>query len=377
MNTQHRSPSLPRIALFSAVASLLAAMAFGIHVLLSTGYAGTAAPSGKADSLTADDSSLTIAAVGDVMMGTTYPSPQLPPDDGRGMLAPFHAVLRAADLAFGNLEGPLLDGGTTTKCISDTANCYAFRVPTRYGAYLKDAGFDLLSIANNHALDFGEQGRASTVRVLDSLGIAWSGVPASSAVRVVRGCRVGFIAFSYDDDSNNLRALDQAKKSVRTLAAQCDIVIVSFHGGAEGAKHQHVPLGEETAFGEKRGALRSFAHAMVDAGADLLLGHGPHVVRGVELYHRRLIAYSLGNFATYAMFNLNGPNGLTCILEARLGRDGRFLEGRLIPAKQLKPGGPVPDPAAAIVPLVRTLTAEDFGEAGPIIRDDGRIDVRR
>ncbi|MBL0176861.1 MAG: CapA family protein [Ignavibacteria bacterium] len=374
---RHVLKSLPRIAVLSAVASLLIATAFGIHALLSTGYAGTVASSQRADSLHAADSSISIAAVGDIMMGTTYPVPQLPPDDGRGMLVPFHAVLRAADIAFGNLEGPLLDGGTTTKCAGDTANCYAFRVPTRYGAYLKDAGFDLLSIANNHALDFGEQGRERTVRVLDSLGIAWSGIPASSAIRVVRGRRVGFIAFSYDDDSNNLRDLDRAKVLVRALAAQCHIVLVSFHGGAEGAKHQHVPHGEERAFGENRGALRQFTHAMIDAGADLVLGHGPHVVRGLEMYKQRLIAYSLGNFATYAMFNLNGPNGLTCILEARLGGDGRFLDGRLVPAKQFKPGGPVPDPVAAIIPVVRKLTTEDFGEAGPIIRDDGRIDIRR
>lgn len=371
--------SQPGRRLLSAV-MLCSVLAVSAFALLTDGARGADAyrkAPAPVDSMPLFDSAITIAAVGDIMMGTTFPSAMLPPEDGRLMLLPLASVLQGADLAFGNLEGPLLDGGNTKKCVKDTVNCYAFRVPTRYGAYLQAAGFDLLSIANNHALDFGEQGRASSIRVLDSLGIAWSGPPGTFAERVMRGCRVAFVAFSYDDDSNNLRDTRRARELVRALAASHDIVIVSFHGGAEGAKHQHVPHGEETAFGEQRGDLRSFTHAMIDAGADLLLGHGPHVVRGLEVYKQRLIAYSLGNFATYAMFNLNGPNGLACILQTRLATDGRLLGGFLLPVKQIKPGGPLADPEAAIVPIVQKLSEEDFGENSPKIGGDGKFAARK
>ena len=103
-------------------------------------------------------------------------------------------------------------------------------------------------------------------------------------------------------------------------------MIVGFHGGAEGATHQHVLEGDETFLGEDRGDLRRFTHAAIDAGADLVLGSGPHVVRAMEIYKGKLIAYSLGNFATYGPFNLNAENGLTLVLEAHLAPDGTFLQ---------------------------------------------------
>ncbi len=319
---------------------------------------------------------ITIAAVGDVMLGSTFPEDepvQLPPEDGARELGEVAPILSAADLAFGNLEGPMLEGGTSTKCRKPGTTCYAFRVPTRYGRYLREAGFRAMSLANNHAGDFGAAGRASTRRVLDALGIGHSGEIGDVAHLTVKGRRVSVIAFAICDGCYDLNDLEAARKAVAELAAASDLVVVSFHGGAEGAAYQHVPYGPEEFLGENRGDLRTFTHAMVDAGAAIVLGSGPHVVRGMEVYRGRLIAYSLGNFATYGRFNLSGPNGLSLVLEARLGADGTFLAGKIHPVKQSKPGGPRLDPAGEIIPKVRELSRADFGDSAVRIDADGSL----
>jgi hypothetical protein len=320
------------------------------------------------------DNKLTVAAVGDIMMGSTYPDASgLPPEDGATMLSEVKPILSAADIAFGNLEGPMLEGGATSKCSPTSTRCFAFRVPTRYGKHLKDAGFDVLSLANNHAYDFGPEGRESSMRVLNELGIAHSGKVGDIASMNVKGRRVAVIAFATYPTSYNFLDIENAKRLVAGLAGKNDIVIVSFHGGAEGPTNQHVPRGPENYLGEDRGDLRKFTHAMIDAGADLLIGHGPHVVRGMEVYRNRLIAYSLGNFATYGKFQLVGPTSLSLILEAQLATDGAFLGGKIHPALQTKPGGPRLDTYRTVVPVIRQLSMDDFGTSAIRVSDDGTI----
>jgi len=315
---------------------------------------------------------ISISAVGDVMLGSAWPNGGwLPPDDGARLLAEVAPILSASDLTFGNLEGPMVDDGTSTKCPEASARCYAFRVPTRYGRYLKEAGFDVMSLANNHALDFGAAGRQSSKRVLDSLGIAHSGEVGDIAHLRVKGKQIALIAFTTYDTSYNLNNLEMARHLVRDLATRADLVVVSFHGGGEGAGYQHVPYASELFLGENRGNLRQFAHAVIDAGAALVIGHGPHVVRGMEIYRGHLIAYSLGNFATYGSFNLSGPQGLSLILQARLAADGRFLGGRIHPVRQERPGGPRLDPNRAIIPLLTQLSQQDFGASAVRISADG------
>jgi poly-gamma-glutamate capsule biosynthesis protein CapA/YwtB (metallophosphatase superfamily) len=320
---------------------------------------------------------IVIAAVGDIMLGSTFPDATgefLPPNDGATLLAEVTPILASADVAFGNLEGPMIDGGTSDKCPPDTVGrCYAFRMPTRYGVYLKTAGLDVLGVANNHATDFGMVGRATTRLVLASLGIQTTGDIGSIAHFLVKGTKIAVVAFATYPTFHNLNELAEARRLVADLAARADIVIVSFHGGAEGAAYQHVPFGAEQFLGENRGDLRTFAHAMVDVGAHLVFGHGPHVVRGMEMYKGRLIAYSLGNFATYGSFNLSGPNGLSLILEVRLGTDGVFRAARIHPVKQEKPGGPIFDREAQVIPLLRELSRADFGATAPQITADGWI----
>ena len=321
------------------------------------------------------------------MLGTNFPSPEhLPPDStlcarptapdgcGENVLTAVAPLLRNADLTFVNLEGPLADPTTTTDKCDPGENCYAFRMPLRYGRFLKDAGVDAVSIANNHATDFGEKGRRQTIQTLDELGIAWSGPPGTTATLRREDRRVGLVAFHTSRSGNYLNDHDAAAALVDSLARRTDVTLVSFHGGAEGADALHVPDTMETFYGEKRGHLRAFARRVVDAGADLVLGHGPHVPRGMELYRGRLVAYSLGNFATYGRFNLSGPLGLGLVLEARLGENGRFLGGRLLSTRQRGEGVPVPDPRRReAARLVRRLSAEDFSNPDLTTWPDGRL----
>lgn len=317
---------------------------------------------------------LRIRAVGDVMLGTDFPDAgYLPPGDAN-VLAAVAELLADADLTFANLEGPFLDGGATQKCGErEGSTCYAFRTPTRYGGYLREAGIRLASLANNHARDFGEEGREATVALLDSLGIHWSGPAGTYASLRKNGLDVAMIAFHTAEHSNFLNDEAGAAEAVARLAEGHDVVIVSFHGGAEGGGRTRVPHGREFFLGEDRGDLRRFARTVVDAGADLVIGHGPHVPRGLELYRGRLVAYSLGNFATYGRFNLRGASGLAPILEVELGRDGRFLGGRILSARQVGRGVPEPDPTRAAALLMRRLSREDFPDSEAEILPDGSI----
>ncbi len=316
-------------------------------------------------------------AVGDVMLGTTFPDEtggDLPPKDGADLLQEVTPILQRGDITFGNLEGPLVDGGVSAKCRGKRlGTCYAFRVPTRYAKYLKEAGFSVMGLANNHAMDFGAEGRASSRQALEQVGIVHTGEVGDIAHLTVKGKRVAMIAFATYPNAYNLLDLDNAVQTIRDARADADMVIVSFHGGAEGATHQHVPEGDETFLGEDRGDLRRFAHAAVDAGAQVVVGSGPHVVRGMEVYKGKLIAYSLGNFATYGPFNLSAENGLSLILEAHLGPDGSFQGGHVYPVRQEKPGGPKIDAANSILPILRNLSSADFGENGVTISDSGEL----
>jgi len=320
------------------------------------------------------DATVRLRAVGDVMLGSDFPKPEdgLPPEGGAQSLAQVKDALADADLTFINLEGPLCDSGSTNKC-GKGRNCYAFRTPTSYVRWLTEAGVDLASTANNHSGDFGEECRRETERTLDAAGIRWSGAPGTIATTESNGLKVGMVAFHTSASCNHLNDHAAAVALVKQAKEAHDLVLVSFHGGAEGAKHQHVPYEQETFFGENRGHLRVVTRLLIDAGADLVIGHGPHVLRGLEFYKGRLIAYSLGNFATYGSFNLRGPNGLGAILEVTLDAKGGFVGGRVLATRQEGRGIPVPDPSGAAIERFRSLTAEDFPQTGAIIEEDGTL----
>ena len=332
-------------------------------------YVGRAKPAGSNE--------IVVTAVGDVMLGSTFPDASggdLPPNDGAHLLDEVTPFLKRGDIIFGNLEGPLVDSGLSAKCSGKKeGTCYAFRVPTRYGAHLKAAGFNVMGLANNHAMDFGAEGRASSRHVLETQGIAHSGDVGDIGRLVVKGRKVDVIAFATYPGANNFLDLDSALEIIRLARSEADLVIVSFHGGAEGATHQHVAPGDEKFLGEDRGDLRRFAHAAIDAGAHMVVGSGPHVVRGMEIYKGKLIAYSLGNFATYGSFNLSAENGLSLVLEAHLAPDGSFIKGQVTAVKQEKPGGPRLDPDRKIVPILRALSTNDFKKNAVVVGPAGEL----
>lgn len=316
---------------------------------------------------------LNVMAVGDIMLGTDYPENYLPDNEGADLLTAITPILRQADITFGNFEGTFLDGGKPFKQCKNSKYCYVFRTPTAYVARLVEAGFTVMSLANNHASDFGEVGRNTSMQTLSEAGIQHSGREGDIASWEVNGLRVVVIAYAPFAGAHNPLNLAQAIATVSELALRHDIVIVSMHMGAEGEKATRILFAKEIFHGEDRGDSAAFARAMVDAGADLVVGHGPHVPRAVELYKDRLIAYSLGNFCTYLGINVLGISGLAPVLQVTLAADGRFTTGQIISARQQRPVGPVPDPSGAAAQLIAKLTAEDFPETDLVIDAQGHI----
>jgi len=308
-----------------------------------------------------------------MMIGTDYPNNHLPDDDGVSFLAHVTPTLSAADVTFGNLEGVLIDGGEPGKKCSNPNACYLFRSPTRYAEHYRNAGFDVMSLANNHARDFGEEGRTSSMEAISAAGMHHSGRVDDFASFAQNGIKVAVLAYAVTKNSNMLLDYELAFTTVATFAATHDIVIVSFHGGAEGADVTHVPFAEEEYYGEPRGDIVWFARGVVDAGADLVFGHGPHVVRGMERYKNRLIAYSLGNFATYYGISVAGIKGIAPILTTTLNGDGEFVEAEIVSTIQLRPDGPSIDPKQRALNLIRGLSIEDFGESGLAFLPDGTV----
>jgi hypothetical protein len=315
-----------------------------------------------------------IAGTGDIMLGTDFPENHLPDDDGLSFLEYVTPALQAADITFGNLEGVLMDGGEPAKQCKNPKACYLFRSPERYANLLRTAGFDVMSLANNHARDFGEAGRDASMAALARVGILHSGREGDVASWAQGELRYAMIAFSPTVGSWPLLEIDIAVTAVEELAATHDIVIVSFHGGAEGLEGaERIGFGMEYAYGEARGNVVAFAHAVIDAGADLVLGHGPHVPRAMELYGDRLIAYSLGNFATYYGISVAGPKGFAPVIIATLDGHGRFLGGQLLSNVQVRPGGPQPDSRQQALNMIRALTDMDFPAGVLEFGADGNI----
>ncbi len=318
-----------------------------------------------------------IVAVGDIMMGTIFPDGQyLPP--GNDCSRSFSQVLpyfANADILFGNLEGAMTDSKVGSKTCNSPEWCYTFGMPTEYVQCLVDAGFDIMSLANNHMGDFGEQGRTSTVQTLNKAGIRYAGLlSCPTAIFTKNGIKYGFCAFAPNTGTVDVKDIPAAQEIVRSLNDSCDIVIVSFHAGAEGKTYQHVTRKTENFIGENRGNVYEFAHAMIDAGGDILLGHGPHVTRAVEVYKNRFIAYSMGNFSTVSRVNVEGINGLAPIFRIYTDPTGCFYKVQITPTYQPNEDRtPRYDPARRVISVIQHLTRTDFPEVNIQITDDGWI----
>ena len=335
-----------------------------------------------------------LAMVGDINLGTSTLEGGLPPDSGRSFFAAVDTLL-VGDLVIGNFEGVLADSGVSLKCGAppDTGavapkrrrarlrkphpHCYAFSTPSYLAPRLAEAGFTHLNLANNHANDMGADARSASDSILRSLHLGTYGPLGHVVIDTIRRgdsvTVVGLVGFTTYPFAYDLLDIRRSAEVVDSLRRMVDVLVVTFHGGTEGAAATRTGDGPEALAGEPRGDLRRWAHAVIDAGASAVVGHGPHVLRGVEFYAGRPIFYSLGNFATYRGFNLKGPLGITAVLQLTFAGDGALLESRLVPLIQVPRKGPKPDPRRRAVTLLRQVTKLDFGPTGARIGDAGEI----
>jgi poly-gamma-glutamate capsule biosynthesis protein CapA/YwtB (metallophosphatase superfamily) len=268
----------------------------------------------------------------------------------------------AGDVVWGNLEGTLTEGGSSKCTAASDSSCYSFRAPPSYAGVLRTAGFTVMNLANNHAMDYGAAGQQDTVAAVRGAKLLTTGRPGEIAYAKVRGIRVAVLGFAPYPWAQDMRDLPAAEALVRKADRWADLVVVTMHAGAEGADHQHVAPGDESFLGENRGNVLAFAHDVIRAGADLVVGSGPHVLRGIEWYRGRLIAYSLGNFVGYGTLNTAGVTGVTAILRVELGRDAALRKATLLPLTIAGTGIPRADSSRAADRIVRALSKQDFGE---------------
>jgi len=358
-----RSATEPAATGTSAAASSTAAPPTALASASKPGTATAVAPAA---------SEIEIGWIGDTTPGSKYGSP---PNAGRALFAYTRKPLTAPDIMVANLEGTFGNGGPSKCDGRDSSACFAFQAPPANAASLAWAGIDVVNLANNHSNDYFTAGLQATRSALTRNGIAYTGLKGAIPVKEVGGVKVAFLGFSPYSWSPSIADLANARALVREAGTVADVVVVLMHAGAEGADKTHTPMGAETAYGEFRGNPRAFSHAVIDAGADIVLGSGPHVVRGMEQYRGRLIAYSLGNFAGWKNFGRSGNLGLSGLLTVKVAADGRVLGGKWTSLRITDPGVPKVDSSRTSLALVRRLSGEDF--ATPVeLNADGTFAIR-
>ncbi|MDD4964909.1 MAG: CapA family protein [Gallionella sp.] len=309
---------------------------------------------------------IVIRAVGDVVLGSDYPEHRLPNARDRQRIAALHLELRHADIVVGNLEGVLSDQGISRKDTSKP-NVFTFKMPTSYAATLRAMGFDVMSLANNHSMDFGAQGLASTLAALRAQGIAPMGVPSAEiAIIKVRNTRVAFLNYSYVPTFTRMNDAQRITFEIQQARSRADWVVVTVHGGKEGASASGMPKGDEYFMNEYRGNLTKFAHLVIDAGANAVFGHGPHVVRPYEMYRNKPIFYSLGNFVGYRSLSTQGKLAHSIVAEVRFSPQGELQGAGIIPLKLDRSGIPSVDYSAENVQSLSHLLLDQL-EQRPVL----------
>jgi poly-gamma-glutamate capsule biosynthesis protein CapA/YwtB (metallophosphatase superfamily) len=316
--------------------------------------------------------SITIQAVGDVIPGTNYPNHRLPNNKNQLIPKSVRAYLQGADILFGNFESSLTSHPYSTKDISK-GQIFAFRSPPGYAKLFADVGFDVFNIANNHAKDFGLVGFRDTVKNLAQVGIDTVGHKNQILLLQANNVKVAMLGFAPYEYYNSIHDLEAAKDLISEAQKKADVVIVSMHSGAEGTGALRTQNQTEYFYGENRGNSVQFARTMIDAGADLVLGHGPHVPRAMEIYKNKLIAYSLGNFLGYRTLSTTAETGYSMILEVKLNQTGELVGGKIIPVRMDKQGIPHIDQRFRTVGLLRDLMEKDFPKTAVEINRKGEI----
>ena len=315
---------------------------------------------------------VTIQAVGDIIPGTNFPNNRLPRDKNQLIPQSVRKHLQRADILFGNFESTLTNHPYSAKDIS-RGQVFAFRSPPTYTQLFADVGFDVFNIANNHALDFGTVGFQDTNKNLNNAGIKTLGHKNQILILEKNNIKIAKIGFAPYDFYNSIHDLKTATALIQKASKKADIVIVSMHAGAEGTQALHVKNKTEFFYGENRGNSIKFARNAIDAGADLVIGHGPHVPRAMEMYKGKLIAYSLGNFLGYRTLSTVAQTSYSMILETKLNSEGKLESAKIIPVRMNKQGIPHIDQNFNTVQLVRSLTHQDFPKTPLTIKRTGEI----
>lgn len=316
---------------------------------------------------------ISITAVGDVMIGTNFPEEDmLPANDGIGLFDPARQWIEASDIRFANLEGTLFDGPPQADGKKPGPNRYLFRTPTRMGERLVEAGFNVISLANNHVRDFGKAGMESTKATLRSLGLQYSTKAGDVALISAKGHNIALIATDFYAGTRSITQPQPVYDEIRKLKSQGYVVIVSSHAGGEGTTL--LTFGKEIYLGENRGDSIAFARAAIDAGAATVMMHGPHVPRAIELYKNKLIVYSLGNFVTGRGINTNGVSGQAPLVRYQIKFDGQFVGGQIVSFIQKKSPHRIEiDKQAGALRTIYEMTQEQFGGGGLKFEKNGMI----
>lgn len=309
---------------------------------------------------------IVIRAVGDVVLGSNFPRYRLPGKNDKQRIASLRHELKNADIVLGNLEGVLSDRGMSRKDVSKRG-LYTFRMPESYAATLREMGFDVMSLANNHSMDFGEEGLKSTIRALKAEGVQPMGVPgAEMAIVKVRNTFVAFLNYSYLPAFTQLGDEQRIGDDIKRARAAADLVVVTVHGGKEGVIAIGAPSGDEYYLNEYRGDILKFAHLAIDSGASAVFGHGPHVVRPYEVYKDKPIFFSLGNFVGYRSLSTRGKLANSIIAEVRFSPKGKLLGAGIIPLKLDRSGIPSVDYSTASLNTLDGLLDEQL-EKRPVL----------
>lgn len=296
------------------------------------------------------------------------------PPAGTGSLLDAVRPYLHSDLTVGNLETALGDL-PMSKCAQKEADCYQFEAPASTAKDLRHDGFSAVNVANNHTVDAGPAGQVSTGHALRAAGLRWAGRPGQITYLTRNGIKIallGFAPWSYDADALDIPA---AEALVRQAKKHAQVVIVMEHLGGEGDSYRHVKPGEEYFLGQDRGNSIAFTHGVIDAGADLVMGSGPHVLRGFQWYHGHLIAYSVGNFCGYNTLGLDAYTSVSAILHLTLNGRGQFVRGSITPLRLGTPGLPQRDPHRTAVSYINSLSRDDFAGNGAVrLSAAGRIE---
>lgn len=251
----------------------------------------------------------------------------------------------AHDIKLFNLEGTIGDikqNDIFPKC-SYGKYCYTFMTPPSMLSLFKDMQTNshiVFNMANNHSMDYGIKVQEKTYDLIIKENFGAIGTRKNPIIKYnIRNHKIALLGAS--PHSNTFSIFDQTLLSkISFLKKQGYIIIVSLHMGAEGNDKYKVIDEDEIFLGQNRGNIYKLSRSLIDNGADLIVGHGPHVLRGIEMYKNKIVAYSLGNFLTYGKFALHDKLAYGGLLSITLNSDGNFVKGKFIGVEQLKNTNP-------------------------------------